>query len=71
MAGPNQAQVIEQEVKPLLAKKAIEHDPALERDAGFYRCYFIVPKKEGGLRLLLDLHQLNHALRTYRFKNYL
>lgn len=57
--------MIEQEVKPLLAKKAIEYDPSL--DASFYRCYFIVPKKDGGLCPLLDLHQLNHALKTNRF----
>lgn len=44
VVGPEQAQVMEQEVKSLLIKEAIErlHPP------GFYSQYFIVPKKDGG-----------------------
>ncbi len=54
-----QALVMEQEVVTLLRKEAIEMVPPHERESGFYSRYFIVPKKDGGLRPILDLRQLN------------
>ncbi|XP_026116256.1 uncharacterized protein LOC113094840 [Carassius auratus] len=56
---PEQALVMEQEVKPLLAKNAIEQVYPPDRASGFYSRYFIVPKKDGGLRPILDLRLLN------------
>jgi len=65
---PEQARVMEQEVQTLLAKGAIEFVPLPDRESGFYSCYFIVPKKDGGMRPILDLRHLNLALRRFRLK---
>ncbi|KAL0173154.1 hypothetical protein M9458_033465, partial [Cirrhinus mrigala] len=51
-----QALVMEQEVETLLRKEAIEVVPPHDRESGFYSRYFIVPKKDGGLRPIIDLH---------------
>ncbi len=48
---------MEREVNTLLRKGAIEMVPPHERESGFYSQYFIVPKKDGGLHPILDLHQ--------------
>ncbi len=48
---------MEREVDTLLRKGAIEMVPPHKRKSGFYSRYFIVPKKDGGLRPILDLHQ--------------
>ncbi len=63
LVGPEQALVMEQEVNTLLRKEAIEVAPPHERESGFYSRYFIVPKKDGGLRPILDLRQLNRSRR--------
>lgn len=59
VVSPEQAQVLEQEVRSLLVKEAIERVPLPLRDHWFYSQYFTVPKKDGGLHLILDLQQLN------------
>ncbi|KAI2647501.1 ORF V: Enzymatic polyprotein [Labeo rohita] len=53
------AAVLRAEVAVLLAKDAIEPVPPAEMKSGFYSPYFIVPKKSGGLRPILDLRALN------------
>ncbi len=68
MVHPEQGRVMEQEVHSLLVKEAIECVPKPDREPGFYSRYFIVPKKDGGLRPILDLRHLNHSLRRFRFK---
>ncbi len=68
LVGPEQALVMEQEVKALLRKEAIEVVPPHERESGFYSRYFIVPKKDGGLRPIIDLRQLNHSVSQLKFK---
>ncbi len=60
LVGPEQALVMEREVDTLLRKEAIEVVPPHERESGLYSRYFIVSKKDGGLRPILDLRQLNH-----------
>ena len=35
---------------------------------GFYSRYFLVPKRGGGLRPILDLRALNKHLKNFRFK---
>ncbi len=56
------ARVLRSEVMTLLEKGAIEMvSPALS-ESGFYSRYFLIPKKDGGLRPILDLRRLNHAL---------
>ncbi|CAM4721262.1 unnamed protein product [Leuciscus chuanchicus] len=61
-----QALVMEQEVMTLLRKGAIERVSPPSRESGFYSRYFIVPKKDGGLRPILDLRQLNRRVESYR-----
>ncbi len=62
------APVLREEIAVLLAKDAIEPVPPAEMRQGFYSPYFIVPKKGGGLRPILDLRALNRALHKLPFK---
>ncbi len=62
------ARVLRSEVMTLLEKGAIEMvSPALS-ESGFYNRYFLVPKKDGGLRPILDLRRLNHAFMRRLFR---
>ncbi len=49
------APILRAEIAVLLAKDAIEPVPPADMRSGFYSPYFIVPKKGGGLRPILDL----------------
>ncbi len=60
------APVLREEIAVLLAKDAIEPVPPAEMRQGFYSPYFIVPKKAGGLRPILDLRVLNRACTSSR-----
>ncbi len=60
------APVLREEIAVLLAKDAIEPVPPAKRRQGFYNPYFIVHKKGGGLRPILDLRVLNRALTLTR-----
>ncbi len=62
------APILRAEIAVLLAKDAIEPVPPADMRSGFYSPYFIVPKKNGGLRPILDLHVLNRALHRLPFK---
>lgn len=64
---PARASTLNQEISTLLDKGAIVPvDP--QRDlGGFYSRYFLVPKKTGDLRPVLDLRGLNMFLRTIPF----
>ncbi|KAI2656717.1 ORF V: Enzymatic polyprotein [Labeo rohita] len=62
------APVLRAEIATLLVKDAIEPVPPADMRMGFYSPYFIVPKKGGGLRLILDLRVLNRALHRLPFK---
>ncbi len=62
------APLLRAEVAVLLAKDAIEPVPPAEMKSGFYSPYFIVPKKGGGLRPILDLCILNRALHKLPFR---
>ncbi len=62
------APVLRAKVAVLLAKDAIEPVPPAEMKSGFYSPYFIVPKKDGGLRPILDLRVLNRALHKLPFR---
>ncbi len=59
---------MEQEVNTLLRKEAIEVVPPLDRESGFYSRYFIVPMKDGGLRPILDMCQLNRSVMRLKFR---
>ncbi len=62
------APILRAEIAVLLAKDAIEPVPPADMRSGFYSPYFIVPKKSGGLRPILDLRVLNRALHMLPFK---
>ncbi len=62
------ARVLRSEVMTLLEKGAIEMVPPALSESGFYSHYFLVPKKDGGLRPILDLRRLNHALMRRPFR---
>ncbi|KAI2657343.1 Transposon Ty3-G Gag-Pol polyprotein [Labeo rohita] len=68
LVDPEQGLVMEQEVATLLRKEAIEVVPPHVRESGFYIRYFIVPKKDGGLRPILDLRLLNCSVKRLKFK---
>ena len=60
------SQELEEEVKELLLKGAVEKiNP---EDPGFYSRIFLVPKKIGKLRLIIDLSKLNSFLDIQSFK---
>ncbi len=60
--------VMEQEIKVLLEKGAIKYVPHSNRETGFHSRYFIVPKKNGVLRPILDLRVLNKSVMQLKFK---
>ncbi len=66
--APQQALAMEQEIKALLEDEAIEYVPHSNRETGFYSRYFIDPKKDGGLRPILDLRVLNVSILKLKFK---
>ena len=63
--SPAQAAVMDQEIHDLLGKEVIE--ACLDSD-GFFSPVFIVPKKDGGWRPIINLKALNQFLRTQHFK---
>ncbi len=65
---PADAPVLRAEIAVLLAKDAIEPVPPADMKSGLFSPYFIVPKKGGGLRPILDLRVLNRALHKLPFK---
>ncbi len=52
----------------LLPKGAIEMVSPAQSKSGFYIRYFLIPKKDGGLRPIFDLRHLNRALMKRPFK---
>ncbi len=49
-------------------KRSLEMVPPALSESGFYSRYFLIPKKDGGLRPILDLRRLNHALMRRPFR---
>ena len=67
-ASGQAALVLQEEILSLLSKRAIREVPREKIREGFYSRYFLVPKRRGGLRPILDLRALNQYLRVYKFK---
>lgn len=55
------ANLLQQEISELLAKKASVIVPPLDWMRGFYSRYLVVPKRDGGMRSILDLRQLSQT----------
>ncbi|XP_073725558.1 kinesin-like protein KIF6 isoform X3 [Misgurnus anguillicaudatus] len=68
VAKGDSARVLETEISSLLEKRAIRRVPVGETQKGYYSRYFLIPKKDGGLRPTLDLRVLNKHLRKYKFR---
>ncbi len=64
----SKASVLQQELSSLLQKGAIEDIPQSDIERGFFSRYFLVPKRDGGLRPILDLRHLNFSLYKGKFK---
>ncbi len=60
--------MLQQELSSLLLKGAIEEVPQSDIKQGFFIHYFLVPKRDGGLRPILDLRRLNLSLYKGKFK---
>ena len=60
--------ILEAEVEDLLRKDAIEMVPFQEINCGFYSTFFLVPKKNGKMRPVINLRPLNKYLRKTHFK---
>ena len=65
--NPAKAQALTQELSALLDKGAIESVDLRLQPEGLYSTYFLVRKKDGGLRPNLDLRGLNRLLKVLRF----
>ena len=60
--------LLKAEVNTLLEKNAIEIVPKSETQSGFYSTLFLVKKKNGKMRLVINLRPLNRYLRKQHFK---
>ncbi|XP_030272829.1 uncharacterized protein LOC115581680 [Sparus aurata] len=65
---PVQEKILAGEIATLLQKDAIMRVEPSEQLAGFYSLYFLVSKKDGGLRPILDLRRLNAFIKVLPFK---
>src|SRR4029434_4633359 len=63
-----QSHFLREEIVSLLRKEAISVVPPEEAASGFYSRYFLVPKKDGNYRPILDLRVLNRALKQLKFR---
>ncbi len=64
----SKASVLQQELSSLLQKGSIEEIPQSDIEQGFFSRYYLVPKRDGGLRPILDLRRLNLSLYKGKFK---
>ena len=67
-ASGQAAITLREEITSLLNKKAIRAVDVRKSPLGFYSRYFLVAKKGGGLRPILDLRALNRYLKVFQFK---
>ena len=67
-AAGQAAATLREEISSLLSKNAIREVRQGESRLGLYSRYFLVKKKGGGLRPILDLRVLNKYLKKFQFK---
>ncbi len=58
---PLRSLALKREISVLLEKGTIECVKSSDQMRGFYSTYFLVPKKDGGFPLILDLRHLNQT----------
>ena len=68
LASGESLRTLREEVKSLLEKGAIQKVDLQKNPQGFYSNYFLVDKKGGGQRPILDLRGLNMYLKKLSFK---
>ena len=64
----DKASILEQEIRSLLDKGAIAKVPESQAAEGFYSTLFLVPKKDGQYRPVINLRNLNYHLKTEHLK---
>ena len=67
MPHPARAAALSSEIAELRAKGALSVVPRDRIAEGCYSTYFLVPKKTGGVRPILDLRRLNRSVATLKF----
>ncbi len=65
------AHVLCTEIMSLLAKGAVETVSPAQSESGFYSHYFLISKKDGGLRPILDRRHLSRALMKRPFNDHI
>ncbi|CAG2208128.1 unnamed protein product [Mytilus edulis] len=65
---PQKFLLLSTEVETLLTKRAVEEVPVSSIDPGFYSRLFLVSKKTGGMRPVIDLSILNSYMIIPHFK---
>ncbi|XP_019905069.2 uncharacterized protein LOC105026845 [Esox lucius] len=68
MSSPAKVAALQGEIADLLEKGAVSLVPLGQRERGFYSPYFLVPKKTGGMRPILDLRVLNNCVSKRPFR---
>ena len=60
--------ILQEEIDILIQKDVIEPVPQQEVHSGFYSTFFLVPKKNGKMRPVINLRPLNRYLKKTHFK---
>lgn len=63
-----ESRLIMEEVLTMVSKGAVVDVPVRERNRGFYSSLFLVPKKDGGMRPVINLKSLNAFVPPQHFK---
>ena len=68
VVNANKQAILNLEIESLLQKAVMEPVPFAQRLQGLYSTFFLVPKKSGDLRAVINLRPLNQYLKTQHFK---
>ena len=60
--------LLQEEITSMLGKGAIVELPEEETQKGFYSTMFLVPKKDGKMRPVINMKKLNQFVHTHHFK---
>ena len=65
--SPETREILRAELSGLLEKGAVSEVPPLLAESGYYSHFFTVPKKDGGLRPILNLKPFNLLVEDFKF----